>query len=42
MEKIILPVDYTTLQWTAKKIVREQYIKEQDGKCIYCGCELSE
>ena len=39
-----LPVDYTKLDWrkgeTAK--VREQYIKEQKGKCMFCHLPLSE
>jgi hypothetical protein len=32
-----LPVDYTMLPTREKKAVREQYIKEQDGKCWFCG-----
>ena len=35
-----LPIDYNTLHWTDRKKVREQYIKEQDNKCYYCGCNL--
>jgi len=31
-----LPVNYTVLHWTERKEVREQYIKEQEGICIYC------
>ena len=37
-----LPVDYTKLHWTERRQVREQYIKEQDRKCYYCGCSLDE
>ena len=37
-----LPVDYTKLEIFEKKLVREQYIKEQDNKCFYCGCDLDE
>ena len=37
-----LPVDYTKLDWKQRKEVREQYIKEQDNKCFYCNCSLSE
>jgi len=37
-----LPVDYTKLHWTERKKVREQYIIEQENKCMYCGCSLSE
>lgn len=37
-----LPIDYTKLHWTERRQVREQYIKEQGGKCYYCGCSLDE
>ena len=36
-----LPINYETLHWTERKIVREQYIKEQNNICIYCGCPLT-
>ena len=36
-----LPLDYTKLHWKERKKVREQYIKEQNNKCIYCKSELS-
>ena len=36
-----LPVDYTKLNWRQKAKVRDQYVKEQDGKCYYCGLKLS-
>jgi hypothetical protein len=32
-----LPVDYTQLTWQERKEAREQYIKEQEGKCMFCG-----
>lgn len=35
-----LPVDYSKLKPIEKTQVRKQYIKEQDGKCIYCGGDL--
>ena len=37
-----LPVDYTCLHWTEKKAVREQYVREQEGKCFYCESNLDE
>lgn len=37
-----LPVDYNKLHWSERKIVRLQYVKEQNGICYYCGCPLSE
>ena len=36
-----LPVNYTNLHWTERKVVREQYIKEQKGLCLYCNCSLN-
>jgi hypothetical protein len=42
MDKYKLPVDYTKLHWTERRLVREQYIAEQDNKCMYCGCSLSQ
>ena len=37
-----LPVDYRTLDWRKGEVrrVREQYIKEQDGVCMYCKALL--
>ncbi len=40
--KYDLPVNYTKLHWTEKKHVRNQYVKEQEYKCYYCGCNLNE
>jgi hypothetical protein len=40
MKKYDLPTDYTKLHWSERKKVREQYVKEQGGKCYYCGCDL--
>lgn len=37
-----LPVNYTKLQRIERRQVRLQYIKEQDGKCMYCGRSLDE
>ena len=38
--KYQLPVDYTQLTPYHRKKVREQYIEEQDGLCMYCGESL--
>jgi len=35
-----LPTDYTKLNVINKRLVREQYATEQDGKCFYCNTEL--
>lgn len=37
----LLPIDYTTLEWWQRKEVREQYVREQDGKCYFCNEDLS-
>lgn len=42
MTKYKLPIDYTTLNWKDRKKVREQYIEEQNNKCIFCGDSLLE
>jgi hypothetical protein len=39
-KKYKLPVNYTGLNNRQRKVVREQYIEEQDGKCYYCGTSL--
>lgn len=36
-----LPVNYDKLHFTKRKVVREQYIEEQDGRCYHCGELLS-
>lgn len=41
METYNLPIDYTKLTPRQRKSVREQYIKEQDNKCMYCGNGLN-
>lgn len=35
-----LPVNYTKLSWQERKEVREQYIKKQGGKCMFCKKDL--
>lgn len=42
MAKYNLPVDYTKLKQYERKAVREQYIVEQNWKCMYCHCTLRE
>lgn len=41
MGKYKLPVDYTSLHWTERREVRNQYVEEQNGECMYCGCSLN-
>jgi hypothetical protein len=36
-----LPVDYTELEPSEKRLVREQYVQEQKGLCFYCKGSLS-
>lgn len=33
--------DYNKLSLQERRLLKEQYIKEQNGKCFYCGGELS-
>ena len=35
-----LPADYRVLTWQERKLVREQYIEEQNNKCFFCGESL--
>lgn len=37
-----LPVEYARLKPDEKRLVREQYVQEQGGKCWYCKSLLSE
>jgi hypothetical protein len=37
-----LPVDYTKLEPSERCLVREQYVKEQKGLCLFCKANLSE
>jgi hypothetical protein len=39
--KYILPVNYNDIHYTERKLVRLQYIEEQNGKCYYCGEDLN-
>jgi hypothetical protein len=36
-----LPIDYTKLTQSNRRLVRLQYIAEQDNKCYYCKSDLS-
>lgn len=38
---IILPVNYNETPPFVRRIVREEYIKRQGGKCYYCKADLS-
>jgi len=37
-----LPVEYDNLSRDEKRLVREQYIKEQKGLCYYCKSALTD
>lgn len=37
-----LPVQYDELPYTEKKAVREEYVRQQEGKCYHCGMPLNE
>lgn len=36
-----LPIDYSSAHWTTRRAAREEYIRQQDGKCAHCGEPLS-
>tara|TARA_R110000868_G_scaffold14426_4_gene67197 strand:+ start:18726 stop:19040 length:315 start_codon:yes stop_codon:yes gene_type:complete len=36
----ILPLQYNKIPFLEKRLVREQYIKEQKGLCMYCNGDL--
>lgn len=38
----VLPVHYSDLLQKEKRIVREQYIREQGGRCFWCECPLDQ
>jgi len=35
-KSMVLPIDYEKAHWTVKKQAREQYEREQKGKCQHC------
>lgn len=37
---MILPVNYNHLTSTGRRNVREEYMRRQDGKCMYCNTTL--
>lgn len=37
-----LPVMYDSLHWQERKVVREQYIQQQNGLCMFCRSPLKE
>ncbi len=39
-KKLDLPINYDKASWRVKKQARDQYVKEQKGKCQYCGNSL--
>ena len=41
-ENFALPVEYKKLSFHDRRLVREQYIKEQNNSCIHCGGSLGE
>ena len=37
-----LPLNYMELTTQERRVVREEYVKKQNGKCMYCGQSLCE
>lgn len=38
---MLLPVKYDSLDWREKKDVREEYVKLQEGNCMFCLQDLT-
>ena len=36
-----LPINYETADWQTRRSAREQYVKDQDGHCMWCANPLS-
>lgn len=41
-DRIKLPVNYTKLHWRDRRRVREQYVTEQKGMCMFCEAPLAD
>ena len=37
----VLPVYYKVLTQPERRAVREEYVRQQGGKCAHCGCDLT-
>lgn len=35
-----LPINYEKAEWQERRAAREEYVRQQDGKCWYCQCDL--
>ena len=35
-----LPVNYDDTPWQQRRLVREEYIRRQEGNCCHCGSSL--
>lgn len=40
LKDLELPVNYVELGPTAKRLIREEYVRRQEGKCCHCGMPL--
>lgn len=36
-----LPINYDAAHFTVRKRAREEYVRQQEGKCYHCGCSLN-
>ncbi len=36
-----LPINYDRAEWHERRNAREEYVRQQDGKCWYCKSELN-
>jgi hypothetical protein len=40
MSQYTLPVDYTRLTQPERRLIREEYVRRQEGNCSHCGTSL--
>ena len=36
-----LPINYNKTPFSERRLIREQYVKQQNNLCYYCNCDLS-
>ena len=39
---MLLPVNYDNIDQSTRRLVREEYVKLQEGKCYFCNTLLTE
>lgn len=39
-DDINLPAHYPSLHWAERRMIREEYVRRQNGDCAHCGASL--